>query len=72
MRVTEDFCPVRDGKRLMIEWSGIELAKHRESRFEKTARILYEKTKSLSDMFNWLSEWAITDEELSHEKEKVE
>lgn len=64
MKVTEDYCPAKDGKRIMIEWSGLELAKHLESRFERTARELYEKTKTMSDMLMYLSEWAKTEEDI--------
>lgn len=61
MTITEDFSPSRDGKRIMIEWTGIELTKHIESRMEKLCRETYEKSHSLADLLMWLSEWAQTE-----------
>ena len=62
MRVTEDFSPMKDGKTLLIEWTGIELVKHIESESEKVARKTYEKSKSITDLLFWLSEWAKTED----------
>lgn len=62
MKITEDFCPAFGGKKLMIEIDESEIIKHKESRFEKEARLVYEKTKTISDMLFYLSEWAKTEE----------
>jgi len=61
MKVTEDWSPAKDGKRLMIEWDGAEIEKHLESRMEAECRKVYEKTHSIADMLMWLSEWAKTE-----------
>ena len=53
---------LNDGKTITIEIDKLELVKHLESDFERTARLLAEKTKKSSDILMWLSEWAKTDE----------
>lgn len=63
MRITEDYSPAKDGKSLLIEFSGVEITKHKESVSEKVARKNYEKSRSKSDLLFWLSKWAKTEHE---------
>jgi len=67
MKITEDYSPARYGfgKRLMIEIDEGEVINHKESTFELEARKVYEKTKTISDMLFYLSEWAKTEEEIN-------
>lgn len=51
-------------RRIHIEITELMAVKHIESRFEAEARKIYEKTKSMSDLLFWLSEWKKTEEEI--------
>lgn len=62
MKITEDWNPAKDGKRLLIEWTGIDIVKHLESKTEAIYRKRYAKSKSYADMLMWLSEWARTED----------
>lgn len=71
MKITLEEEMVSGIKRFIIELSELDITRHIESRFERTARLLHEKTNKKSDLLFYLSEWAKTEEELKEKSEPL-
>lgn len=60
------------GKReIIITLSESHIVQHLESRFEKEARQVFEKTQKISDMLFYFSEWAKTEEEKQEKEDTI-